>query len=602
MKQRILAIAILTAMIIMGSASVFGGDTDGPVTYFLAELPYEWDTDIGLPLYASDDSVHHRTMGHQFTLYDMTTSILTISSNGWVKLGMFDDYMSYYNNPIGSYDFDADYAIMPFWDDMNPSAEGEVYYYTSPQKTVITWMAVPHFMNFGSHTFQLVLKGENSFRLNYRAISPPCPSYYSSPTVGVVRQDNAVDGTQFYYTDGYTELGTRITGGMSIGLDTPPTRYTIFEENFVSDPGWKTGSDFHWSGGRNLWHWTSDYRSDDRDEDGSTIDGHLYFGSDVTRNYDFGVVGGFVRSPIIGITGQEPELEVDCFARTEEDHFRDNMAVQISVNGGPFEEASQIISPAGSPAHPPSQWDRIKVPITANDGDSVQIQFVFHTIDGQLNHFEGWRVDNFRITVALKKQFAELAVVDSGFIPETIAPGGGGMAFVTVANTGDCTAEIEEYSWEGFDIAVVHELGEERPKTIAPGEQQTYCVAVLLYPNTPSGSVTYLNFELDYNSRTGEPLKKSMGIIVQGKIAGLDRSDYVHSQNALRHIRRLDYNIKGCYVTDSGELADAIEAFLAGEYKTAKSSAVEPGGPDLGFWGLEPGRLQSNGGAGLVGK
>jgi hypothetical protein len=357
-------------------------------------------------------------MGHNFPFYGGNYNSLSISSNGWVKIGIYDTFMTYYNYRIGNqYYYDADRAIMPFWDDLYPRywTGQDVFYYTDSTKTVVTWWQVPHYYNTGRVTFQLILKPNGAFRFNYMDLSPNIPSTWT-PSVGCALYNNVVDATEFYYRGYYGEYGTRITDYMSV-------------ESAVPEP-------------------------------------------------------------------------------------------------------------------------------------------------------------------------TTLEVTDALFMRDTISAGGGGIAMVTFENTGAYEAKITDYTLGGADIAMYEELSDPIPKYLQPGDSYTVQVACYTIAGTADGSTTSFDVTISYNAVSGQPLVASAPINIQWFMSGGERSDYVHSQDALRHSLRLNYNIGAGYVTDGGELDAAVAAFCAGDYKQAKNEATKPGGPGLGFWGLSPGQVQGNEGNG----
>jgi hypothetical protein len=130
---------------------------------------------------------------------------------------------------------------MPFMDDLNPRARGQVRWYTDSAKTVVTWWGVPHYYSYGSHTFQVVLYSNGNFQFNYQTLSPDPPHRSgANPTVGVCERDNGYGGardyTQFYfygYWYGWREYGTRIRDRMSVA--TAPAVTTTIE---VVDSDW----------------------------------------------------------------------------------------------------------------------------------------------------------------------------------------------------------------------------------------------------------------------------------------------------------------------------------------------------------------------------
>jgi hypothetical protein len=191
-----------------------------------------------------------------------------------------------------------------------------------------------------------------------------------------------------------------------------------------------------------------------------------------------------------------------------------------------------------------------------------------------------------------------LEVTDALFMRDTISAGGGGIAMVTFENTGAYEAKITDYTLGGADIAMYEELSDPIPKYLQPGDSYTVQVACYTIAGTADGSTTSFDVTISYNAVSGQPLVASAPINIQWFMSGGERSDYVHSQDALRHSLRLNYNIGAGYVTDGGELDAAVAAFCAGDYKQAKNEATKPGGPGLGFWGLSPGQVQGNEGNG----
>jgi hypothetical protein len=548
MRKKITCVAILTAMVLMGFLVVFGGQTaaGGPyANYDLNQIPYSWDSSAnpgsGINIYASDDSASVISLGHSFTLYDYTTNVVTIGSNGLVKMWADTSIAwTYLNYPLGTHYYPIDYLLLPFWDDLNPSYNGGVYYHTDAAKTVITWWDVPHYYSGGIHTFQLVMRVDDTFQYNYMTIVPPCPSFDSSPTVSVVKADNMV-GTQFYHYDGYFEYGTRVTSGMSI-LGTEAAvkpRIEIYREDFESGAsGWYQGNAYPY----NLWHITQ-HRS-------VSPTHSLYYGIEGQWNYDTYPYHnwGLFYSPQITITGDNPQLELQTLYESEAmwDWFFDAQWIYISVNGGYFSYLTQIWGDTSV------TWNTLNMPLPAVNGDVVQFMFYFETYDNVLNQYEGWYIDDVVVTVEGEEKYTELVVVDSGFMRERIAPGGGGMAYVLVQNIGENEAKIKSYSWEGVDIAETQELGDAPPKNIPVGESVViFRVAVHVYAGLVDGSVAGLDFKIVYNSDSGDPLEHTVDIAIQWKFHGNDRSEYVHSQDALRHMRCLDYAIEDGIVEDT---------------------------------------------------
>jgi hypothetical protein len=355
-------------------------------------------------------------------------------------------------------------------------------------------------------------------------------------------------------------------------------RTEIYREDFeTGGPGWTS------YGYNNLWHIT---------QRRSVSPTHsMYYGLESTGTYDTGTWNyGILQSPMISITGENPQVSFEKWFQGEWWYPFDTGWFYVLVNNMYLYLMDYWYAWETS-------WmtEQYGLPFVSN-GDTIQLWFYFDTLDSLYNYYEGWYVDDVVVTVEGEPAFGELVVTDSGFMRPTIAAGGGGMAYVTVESIGDADATVSGYSWGGADIALTHDLIA-GPKTIKVGEEATIVVAAHVTAGTPEG-VTGLDFVCEYNSETGDPLEETIDIGVLNKETGGDRSEYVHSQDGLRHTRRLAYNIADGAVADGGELEDACDAFLAGDYGRAKNIAVKPGGPGLGAHGLAPGQVQGNEGNG----
>lgn len=360
-----------------------------------------------------------------------------------------------------------------------------------------------------------------------------------------------------------------------LDIGRPTQRIEILREDFETmAPEWYS------EGYDNLWHIT-EHRSVSRTHS-------MYYGIEDVWNYDTGGHNyGMLFSPVLTLPGDKPQVRFEYWMASEGQMPYDTGWFYVIINSNWYYILDYY-------AHRYKPWDMNLFNIPAGKGDTIQLMFYFDTVDWLENGYEGWYIDDVVVTV--EEQLTELAVIDSGFAPGTIAPGGGGIAYVTVENIGHADARISSYSWEGADIALSHELSS-GPKILRPGEQATYTAAVHVNAGTNEG-LSSVVFVMDYNSGGDSSLVETVDINIQWKMTGSERSSYVGSQDALRHIRRLDYNIKAGYVPDGGELEEAVNAFLAGDYVKAKNSAVGPGGLGLGFWGLEPGQVEGNEGNG----
>ncbi|MFZ5893603.1 MAG: hypothetical protein ACOY0T_21250 [Myxococcota bacterium] len=174
-----------------------------------------------------------------------------------------------------------------------------------------------------------------------------------------------------------------------------------------------------------LWH-----RSDTC---ASALVGHsathtLHYGNPTTCTYNGMRSEGFVTSPIISLTDASfASIEFEYFLGTEGGGFYDQASVEISVNGGPFQVVSgnftQLIQP--DPDEPPEHRTRPdarpagRFALVENSGAwqhasqdishllvglsqaQIQLRFHFNTVDGVLNDFAGFYVDDVRVLGAI---------------------------------------------------------------------------------------------------------------------------------------------------------------------------------------------------------
>jgi Ca2+-binding RTX toxin-like protein len=162
------------------------------------------------------------------------------------------------------------------------------------------------------------------------------------------------------------------------------------------------------TGGGNpgLWH-LSTGRTQDPTRVGSGGPS-LYFGQGEGAtgggNYNAGQVAGIVSSPSIDLTQTSTaQLSFNYFLQTEPDHDYDQATVTITLDGHPedqfivaanFQNANTGILLQDATG----QWQTATIDLSPFAGHHVQIAFNFNSIDGIANNFEGWYVDDIKVT------------------------------------------------------------------------------------------------------------------------------------------------------------------------------------------------------------
>ncbi len=202
--------------VVMGS----GGPDDYGYKWMDSDEPggptYNWVeiSGTGTPLnMGDDDNMGPYSLPFTFNYYGNNYSAFRVCSNGWISFTSTST--SYWNEEIPSSDAPGN-MIAPMWDDMNPSAGGQVYYYISSDTAIVEWSGVPHYYDDGSYTYEVILTSGNAIFFQYQNLSGDV----NSATVGIQNGDGS-DGLQVVYNAAYLhdELAVRIAAGW---LDVSP--------------------------------------------------------------------------------------------------------------------------------------------------------------------------------------------------------------------------------------------------------------------------------------------------------------------------------------------------------------------------------------------
>jgi len=161
---------------------------------------------LGTPVTMSDDSYHGPfAIGFPFTFFGKTYSQFYLSSNGWMSF--VAPSSAVYNN-VCLPDATAPAAMLAlFWDDLNPTLGGDVYYLSGSDTLVVSYVGLMRFGDGGPYTFQAILRADGSVLLQYlrmqgtrqneatigaqnetgtRAVSIACNQYYVHDELGVL--------------------------------------------------------------------------------------------------------------------------------------------------------------------------------------------------------------------------------------------------------------------------------------------------------------------------------------------------------------------------------------------------------------------------------
>ena len=201
MKRFFVFLFVLTSTVIFAQ-SYFYDDT---VAYDWIEIrntgtQVSWDNNC--TYYPDDDDKVVVNIGFDFYFGCQVFNQVTIMTNGLLQFGADTGLHRYYSNqclPVtsnpptysGCTTQQPDLFIAPYWDDLNLSVGGAVYYETrgtAPNRIfIIEWYRVPHYYNSGAYTFEVILyesTGDIKFQYNSRDTDG------SSATIGVEIDNN----------------------------------------------------------------------------------------------------------------------------------------------------------------------------------------------------------------------------------------------------------------------------------------------------------------------------------------------------------------------------------------------------------------------------
>ena len=159
--------------------------------YRWSDGPYAWidATAGGTRLTLADDASATVSLPFTLSFYEQPFSSLKVSSNGYVVFGP-SAATTWSNEDVPSANAPNGFAA-PFFDDLNPSAGGAVWYRTlgsAPnRKFVVAWVGVAHYSSPGAATFEVVLEeGTNAVVFQYQDVvfGDEFADYGVSATIG----------------------------------------------------------------------------------------------------------------------------------------------------------------------------------------------------------------------------------------------------------------------------------------------------------------------------------------------------------------------------------------------------------------------------------
>jgi hypothetical protein len=160
---------------------------------------------IGQPLTFSDDQNQGPfDLGFTISFYDNIFSSIRICSNGWLS---FTSSSTSYSNQAIPTAGDPNNLVAPFWDDLDPSDGGNIYYYSNNVDTfIVQFDAVPGYGSNGLYTFEAILTADGNIKYQYLSMVDDLVSN----TVGI-ENSNGTIGLEVIYNGSYVQSNLAVS-------------------------------------------------------------------------------------------------------------------------------------------------------------------------------------------------------------------------------------------------------------------------------------------------------------------------------------------------------------------------------------------------------
>ncbi len=176
---------------------------------------YAW-VDIastGVLLGHDDEAVYGPfDLGFDFGYYGNSFDSVKVSTNGWISFT--SGHLVWTNQGIPNTS-QPNNMIAAFWDDLNPSQAGDIYYLADAanDRFIVQYEGIRNWESGANETFQIILNADGTILFQYETVANP-----NFCTVGIENSEGT-DGLQVAFNTDYLE------SGMAIGFY-PPTPLT----------------------------------------------------------------------------------------------------------------------------------------------------------------------------------------------------------------------------------------------------------------------------------------------------------------------------------------------------------------------------------------
>lgn len=180
----------------------------------------------GVTLGLDDDSTSSPiALGFGFNFYGTVYTTVNVCSNGWLSFTATTDE---YTNQAIPLDDAPNNIICPFWDDLNPTAGGTVYYYADAAngRFIVEWDGVVHWNTTDPYTFEVILYDDGRIVFQYEEML----GTLVSSTIGI-ESANGLDGLEIAFDEAY------VHNNMAIVISSPCGWISVAPDNGTVAPG-----------------------------------------------------------------------------------------------------------------------------------------------------------------------------------------------------------------------------------------------------------------------------------------------------------------------------------------------------------------------------
>lgn len=173
-------------------------DVEGPV--------YNWIdiSALGSSVTLTDDAESAMlNIGFDFLFYGSMYSQFQIAANG--SISFTSGQLSPSNTGLPSSNAPSQ-SLMPFWDDLNPSAGGTIRYHGTAERLVVSWLGVPRYSTSDYETFQVILYPDGRIVYQYNNLN----GLLTSATVGLQDDNSTGPYAQVAYNESYLKNGLAV--------------------------------------------------------------------------------------------------------------------------------------------------------------------------------------------------------------------------------------------------------------------------------------------------------------------------------------------------------------------------------------------------------